>query len=166
MAVSCCGDNNGADAHSSVALSSVAHSLERHALHCFCTKQLLNLFRLNFPVDNEQYCVRSCEPKPKEPAAERKASCVARSELRFQASCQDSCTRLEDLQPQPWGASEERLMYGYPRLTWEKKQEEAQTGTERRPLLYIRAAALWSTGKLWFPHRSQSIVQHNCLYCL
>lgn len=42
-------------------------------------------------------------------------------------------------------ASEERLMHGYPHLTWEKKQEEARTGTERRPLLYIREAALWST---------------------
>lgn len=97
----------------------------------FLHQQLLNLFRLNFPMDNEQYCVMSCEQKPKEATAERKASCVARSELNFPASCQDSCTRLEDLQAQPWGASEERLMHGYRRLTWEMKQEAAQMGTER-----------------------------------
>lgn len=58
-----------------------------------------------------------------------KASCVARSELNFQASCQDSCTRLEDLQP--WGASVERLMHRYSCLTWEMKQEEAQMGAQR-----------------------------------
>lgn len=110
---------------------SVAHSCGWHALYCFCTEQPLHLFRQNFPMDNEQYCVMSCEQKPKEPTTERKASCVARSELNFQASRQDSCTRLEDLQPQPWGASEERLMHGYRCRTWEVTQEEAQMGTER-----------------------------------
>ncbi len=97
----------------------------------FLHQQLLNLFRLNFPMDNEQHCVMSCEQKPKEPTAERKASCVARSELNFPASCQDSCTRLEDFQAQPWGASEERLMHGYCCLTWEMKQEAPQMATER-----------------------------------
>lgn len=60
-----------------------------------------------------------------------KSSCAARSELNSQASCQDSCTHLEDLQPEPRGASEERLMHWYRCLTWEMKQEEAQMGKAR-----------------------------------
>lgn len=108
----------------------------------FLRKQLLNLFTPSFSKDNEQHCVMSCEQKPKEPTAERKASCVAGSELNFQASRQDSCTRLEDLQPQPRGASEERLMHGYRCLTWEMKQEGAQRGDR---CLYAGTATLWST---------------------
>lgn len=97
-------------------------------INSFCSKKLL-FFTLNFSIDVEQHCFNVTLA---ETTAERRASRVARPELHFQASCQDSCTHLEDLQPHPWGASEEHLMHGYL-----PEKEETQMGTERRPLLCI-----------------------------
>lgn len=72
-----------------------------------------------------------CEQKTRGTDCREKEPPVYQDESsNFQASCQDSCTRLEDLQPRPWGAWQVRLMHGYLCLGRERRRWP----TERRAM--------------------------------
>lgn len=76
-----------------------------------------------------------CEQKTRGTDCREKEPPVYQDESsNFQASCQDSCTRLEDLQPQPWGTWQERLMHGYLCLG----RERHRWPTERRAMPVYR----------------------------